>query len=62
MLTGHLSAVQKWGGKTSDCAKSGGAKPKIHGNYKGFWPKFGKSGEPVAPPAPPWINALKCDQ
>ena len=34
VLTGHLSAVRKWGGKTSDYAKSGGAKPKIHGNYK----------------------------
>ena len=32
--SGHLSAVRKWGGKTSDFAKSGGAKPKIHGKYK----------------------------
>ena len=33
-IAGHLSAVRKWGGKTSDYAKSGGAKPKIHGKYK----------------------------
>ena len=32
--SGHLSAVRKWGGKTSDYAKSGGAKPKIHGKHK----------------------------
>ena len=34
ILAGHLSAVQKWGGKTSDYAKSGGQEPKIHGKYK----------------------------
>ena len=55
---GHLSAVWKWGGKTTDYAKSGGAKPKIHGKYEWFLPKFSKSGGAVAPPAPPWINAL----
>ena len=32
-ISGHLSAVQKWGGKTSDYAKSEGAKPKIHGKH-----------------------------
>ena len=31
---GHLSAIRKWGGKTSDYAKSGGQGPKIHGKYK----------------------------
>ena len=33
-IAGHLSAVGKWGGKTSDYAKSGGAKPKVHGKHK----------------------------
>ena len=34
VVTRHLSAVRKWGGKTSDYAKSRGAKPKIHGKCK----------------------------
>ena len=25
-MSGHLSAIRKWGGKTSDYAKSGGAR------------------------------------
>ena len=33
--SGHLSALRKWGGKTSDYAKSGGGQElKIHGKYK----------------------------
>ena len=59
VLTGHLSAVRKWGGKTSDYAKSGGGQnQKSMASISDFGQNLAKVGGAIAPPAPPWINAV----
>ena len=44
MYTGHLSAVRKWGGKTSDYAKSGGQNQKSMASISDFGQNLAKVG------------------
>ena len=51
--TGHLSAIQKWGGKTSDYAKSGGARTENSWQVQVILAKIQQKWGGSSPPCPP---------
>ena len=53
LLPGHLSAIQKWGGKTSDYAKSGGARTENSWQVQVILAKIQQKWGGSSSPCPP---------